>query len=302
MHKKVRRLFYASYALSSILPILLVIFIVFQCILPQLNENQIYGLRNTISYGLLAVLMISLLGFSLMFRRIKSMENLTSEIKSMSAKIIKEWADSSEEDELKALRDTFDTLSSELEEKARQISTYSRKLIDLNIKLSKQAMTDELTGLYNKRYFEIRLKEEINRALRYNHDLALVMIDIDFFKEHNDLCGHPSGDRLLRDFALLVQSNIRKSDIPFRLGGDEFAVILPESNTDMAKIAARNLADAVSNHNFEGREKQSPAKITISCGVSSYAGDMNQFVEEADGYLYRAKTSGRNTIAGPASE
>ncbi len=108
-------------------------------------------------------------------------------------------------------------------------------------KLQSNATTDPLTGLYNRRLFEEHFEKELNRALRYNQHLALVMLDLHQFKEVNDRYGHPQGDTLLRQAAATLRKSLRTSDYAFRIGGDEFALLLVHSDTEQASTLARRI-------------------------------------------------------------
>lgn len=97
-----------------------------------------------------------------------------------------------------------------------------------------QALRDSLTGLYNRRYFDESLRNQIEAARRYGRELSLLLFDLDRFKEINDTCGHPAGDAVLQQFAVFLQNSVRKADIVCRIGGDEFAAILPETSLSNA--------------------------------------------------------------------
>lgn len=113
------------------------------------------------------------------------------------------------------------------------------------ITLAKQATHDGLTGLYNRRYFDNTLSDHIAVAKRYDHELSLVLFDLDDFKLINDTQGHQAGDEALRQFAKLLESTARKADIICRYGGDEFAVILPETSIERAKVFVNRVLQAL---------------------------------------------------------
>jgi len=164
--------------------------------------------------------------------------------------------------------------------------------------LIERANTDCLTGLYNHRYFQEKLSSEINRASRYNHNLSLLMIDIDFFKGFNDEYGHPVGDAALRDLAQILIKNVRETDIAFRYGGEEFSVILPETSIEDAKVTAERIRQEVENHKFIDGEGQEHS-LTVSIGVASYPDHCSSrasLLLAADVALYQAKSLGRNRV------
>ena len=160
------------------------------------------------------------------------------------------------------------------------------------------ANTDSLTGLYNRRSFQERLAQEVDRAIRYHRPLSLIMIDIDYFKLYNDTHGHLQGDNVLIEVAHALQSLSRAPDIVARYGGEEFALILPETDKVSAEAFGRRLRETIESHKFPG-EEHLPAKVlTISVGLASYMppDTKEAFLEAADIALYHAKREGRNRV------
>jgi diguanylate cyclase (GGDEF)-like protein len=280
--------------LSVILPLLIVIFIVFQYVLPYLYTEQIERLRHAFSYGLLIICLITVLGFFLLLVWIKSIENLTVEAQSKFAGVLPEKPELKEENEVEILQKLFADVHSELQEKVDQINAYSQKLLESNIKLSELSITDDLTTLYNRRYFDLRLREEVRRQQRYKHNTALIMVDVDGFKQYNDLNGHPAGDELLKDLGQLIRNYIRKSDIPARYGGDEFAIICPERDTHEANLIAERLAQAFAARRFSYLSEKSTETATISYGIAINGQTPEEFVTQADKGLYKAKNSSKD--------
>ena len=162
------------------------------------------------------------------------------------------------------------------------------------------ATMDALTGLNNRRQFEIRLGEEYSIANRQNTPLCAIMIDIDFFKKFNDTYGHAVGDTVLRTTANIIKSQLREYDIPSRYGGEEFCILLPQTGIDEAKIVAERLRSAVENTklDIETPEGKKELNITISVGLSEL--DIKDMPEDlymkADNALYQAKEQGRNRV------
>jgi diguanylate cyclase (GGDEF)-like protein/PAS domain S-box-containing protein len=163
-----------------------------------------------------------------------------------------------------------------------------------------QSITDELTGIYNRRHFETKLREEIARALRYQRELSLMMIDLDDLKDVNDTHGHPQGDLVLIEVAKLLRSQTREVDIPCRYGGDEFFIIMPETSLVNASQKAellRSAIEALRIPNLMGGKDQ--IRVTASIGVAAYTKDFilpADFVRAADQATYRAKGLGRNRV------
>jgi two-component system cell cycle response regulator len=177
-------------------------------------------------------------------------------------------------------------------------------------KLYHKAILDGLTGLYNRHFLMMKLKEEIKKAYRYKQPLSLIFTDIDLFKEVNDKFGHSAGDQILIEFSDLLKRLIRETDLAFRFGGEEFVVILPRTNLNNAQVLAERLREKTA----AGRFLIDNIKIqfTASFGVSSLRdldfdysvniGDetLNNIAENllawADDALYHAKKGGRNTV------
>ncbi|MCC7300045.1 MAG: GGDEF domain-containing protein [Verrucomicrobia bacterium] len=138
-----------------------------------------------------------------------------------------------------------------------------RKLAD---ELAQQAVRDPLTGLYNRRFFNAALAQNIEAACRYGRELSLVLLDIDQFKAVNDACGHEAGDAVLRTFAKLLQETARKADVVCRIGGDEFAVILPETGLSNARKFAERFFQTLERC---GEIFPNIGKIKASAGVAA---------------------------------
>lgn len=159
------------------------------------------------------------------------------------------------------------------------------------------AITDSLTGLYVRRYFSERLGEEAQRSKRYKLKFALIMIDIDNFKNCNDTYGHLVGDVILRDMARIMRENTRQIDIIARYGGEEFSIVLPETAVEGAVLAAERIRKKIEEHEFRAYDEK--LKITVSAGVSVYpadAQDAKTLIDKADAALYAAKKSGKNVV------
>jgi diguanylate cyclase (GGDEF)-like protein/PAS domain S-box-containing protein len=170
---------------------------------------------------------------------------------------------------------------------------YQQSLQTINALLEKQASTDTLTGIYNRLKFSKLLDMELARASRYKSSMAIIMFDIDKFKDVNDTYGHPAGDSVLVDIARVVTAHIRTTDIFARWGGEEFMLIAPGCTLDegvrFADILRLKLAETLFSI---------PRKVTASFGVAAYQPDDSEIslINRADHALYRAKTGGRNRV------
>jgi diguanylate cyclase (GGDEF)-like protein len=204
----------------------------------------------------------------------------------------------------------FNDARREIESLRKLVSVSNGERIDTLIreveKYRELSLTDPLTGLFNKRYFQGRIVEEVSRARRYGEELSLIFSDIDHFKQINDRFGHPWGDHALQETAgvlsgsvgeLHVLSHLRKSDIIARYGGEEFVVILPETARPGASAAAEKLRRSIDVHPYhiDGEE----VHLTMSFGVAALSAndrDANDIVRNADYAMYLAKSSGRNRV------
>ena len=165
----------------------------------------------------------------------------------------------------------------------------------------KRAITDSLTELYNHGYFHEFLEREINRCRRYQHHLSLIIADIDYFKNYNDVHGHPKGDIVLKKTAGVLTKCTRSTDHVARYGGEEFAIVLPETELNGAEIVAEKIRFSMEKKEFYGQETQPGGNLTISLGVSSITprdetSDITKLVNKADQALYEAKKLGRNRV------
>lgn len=161
------------------------------------------------------------------------------------------------------------------------------------------AITDGLTGLYNYRHFYVTLGQEIARSRRYDSPLALIMLDVDDFKEYNDAHGHLAGDDLLVDLTHLIRDQVRSVDMAARYGGEEIAILLPETDKWTARQVAERIRQSVATHVFVARETQDHAQITVSAGVATFPDDAEEprdLVHAVDMALYVAKRAGKNCV------
>jgi diguanylate cyclase (GGDEF)-like protein len=165
--------------------------------------------------------------------------------------------------------------------------------------LRQLAITDGLTGIYNRRYFEERLAEELRRAERFLHPLSVVLIDIDHFKRVNDTYGHLAGDQVLSALARFLQNNIREVDILARYGGEEMAIIMPETRPEDAMSITKRIANKLRETVFRIDEDGVEITITFSAGVASFPQhgmNAREIVAQVDEAQYRAKRAGRDRI------
>ncbi len=167
----------------------------------------------------------------------------------------------------------------------------------LQIKLREQAIRDPLTGLFNRRYLTETLQREHARAARSGAPLALVLMDVDHFKQINDESGHESGDRVLQGLGALLAELSRNADVACRFGGEEFVVLLPDATGAAAAARAEQWRAAIAQRNFGGEERE--LRVTASIGVAAFpahAATPDELLRIADVALYQAKREGRNRV------
>lgn len=164
--------------------------------------------------------------------------------------------------------------------------------------LARLARTDLLTGLYNYGYFQEQIGKYVNNASTEN-PLALLMLDIDYFKHYNDIHGHQSGDLILSVIGDILTQKIPDCGFAGRYGGDDFVMLLPNTNSEGASKFAREIRKMVNDHDFKGREYQPEGKITVSCGIAicpTHARNAKDLINSADQALYRAKSVDKNKV------
>ncbi|HEX6033820.1 MAG TPA: GGDEF domain-containing protein [Anaerolineales bacterium] len=175
---------------------------------------------------------------------------------------------------------------------ARQLAS-TIKTSRLHSQVTELSLKDPLTGIHNRRYFDLFLKNEVNRSAWLSSGLAIILLDIDHFKKYNDTYGHQAGDKALQNVALCIQEGRRTTDVAARIGGEEFALILPETQMEGAQVVAEKIQQVIgASPNFEH-------PISVSMGISAGFGpeaEAEVLIKEADQALYEAKQTGRNRI------
>ncbi|HZI93446.1 MAG TPA: diguanylate cyclase [Patescibacteria group bacterium] len=176
------------------------------------------------------------------------------------------------------------------------------KIIEVNDfeKTEKSAITDHLTGLFNRAHFDSCLKKEINRCRRYGQTVSLIMLDLDEFKQVNDAHGHQAGDAVLRDVGRLLVQRVRDIDVAARYGGEEFAIIVPETRRTSAFVVAERIRSEVERFFKRKGAGAHDMHVTLSGGIASHPEDAETpetLLARADEALYRAKRAGRNLVS-----
>jgi two-component system, cell cycle response regulator len=180
---------------------------------------------------------------------------------------------------------------------------YTARLRD-NERLSiEMAITDPLTGLYNRRYMETHMGALVNQAIARGKPLSVLIVDIDYFKSINDTHGHDAGDDVLQDFAIRLRKSIRGIDLACRYGGEEFVVVMPETDMAVATMVAERLRRRIASEPFPIQKGTRTVDVTISIGIAALGPDDDAaaVIKRADQALYRAKRDGRNRVVPDAA-
>jgi diguanylate cyclase (GGDEF)-like protein len=166
-------------------------------------------------------------------------------------------------------------------------------------KFEQLAITDPLTGLYNRRFLEDRLQEEFSRGERQQQSFCVLLADLDSFKIYNDLCGHLAGDKVLRKVAEIMRLSAREMDVVTRYGGEEFCLILPGTGKKESVFVGERIRRAIEAESFPGESHLPLGRLTASIGIATFPADgvtTNELIHAADLALYGAKQSGRNRL------
>jgi two-component system cell cycle response regulator len=187
---------------------------------------------------------------------------------------------------------------------AEAVEGYEKRIAQLEREVRRlrpykqMAVIDHLTQIFNRRYFDSRLEEEVARMSRRGFPFCVALVDLDHFKRINDTHGHRVGDLVLREFAHFLTQNLRRIDVVCRIGGEEFAVIMPDTDITAGLVIMERILEKLLHHPFT-IQNHPPIQISFSCGIVSNAlsfKNHSAIVDEADQALYEAKRSGRSQI------
>lgn len=195
----------------------------------------------------------------------------------------------------------FILISNSISTYQKRLNTMAHELHHLNQELHTQSITDGLTGLYNRRYFDQIFGNEIQRAHREKLPLTFMMLDIDHFKKYNDHYGHAAGDQVIQSVAAHLKKYFqRPSDLVFRLGGEEFGILLHTSQAEPVLRLATEMIEAMKTLNIEHQDSDTMPYVTLSMGLVHYKDaplmEPTSFYEHTDAKLYEAKEGGRNRV------
>src|SRR3989475_9576862 len=298
-----RRKVLLALTLSSLIPILVLGYVVHRYVQPSLDPAHVgrfYGLQALILLTVVAMLSGAYIMWTLGRAFARMAEFLSKEPK--LAEI------GSRSDEVGTLMKSFSSMLGTVEQQAMDINTFAmqldaayRELEATNAKLKETSFKDEVTGLYNRRFFSLRLEEEISRFRRFNHPVSVVVLDLDSFKTVNDEFGHAVGDETLRDIGQILMKHSRGINVVSRYGGDEFAILLVETSKAGARLYADRIRQVVAT--FPVSHGKS---ITASFGVAGLPDDQAANSEgpfrAAGEALYAPKRAAEDQVAaaGPA--
>lgn len=192
-------------------------------------------------------------------------------------------------------------LESQLRSHSFELQITLDELAQKNQLLEQQSQRDALSGTYNRAYFDRQMRSELKRSRREQRPLALVLLDIDHFKQVNDNYGHLAGDQVIKQVCSLIQAQLKRpGDKLCRYGGEEFALILPNTHIEGANQLAELIRQQLEQHSLRITEHASPLQLTLSAGcyakVPGTECDNDEFIRFADSALYRAKQNGRNQV------
>src|SRR6267142_2609940 len=284
--------------LSSLIPLLVLAYVVYRYVKPELYPAEVakfYGLQALVLFTILAMIGGACIIWDLgrAFARIAELLSKEPKLAELGGR----------SDEVGTLMRSFSNMLGTVEQQAIDINTFAmrldaayRELEATNAKLKETSFKDEVTQLYNRRFFSLRLEEEISRFRRFNHPVSVVVLDLDGFKSVNDEFGHAVGDETLRDVGQILMKHSRGINVVSRYGGDEFAVLLVETSKSGARLYADRIRQVVATFPFSHGKR-----ITASFGIASLPDEEAQTSEDlvraADDALYAAKRAGKNQVA-----
>jgi len=288
----VKRKLVVSHLFSSVLPFVVVLYLLITYAIPHIPAGSVY-IQVLVAFCTL-IGMLAAIGYYVAWDMGQVLSALA---KSAEAQEGFE-ALTQRGDEIGAVVRSFTETLEMLKKRTDEVNLFSAKLeaanqemAVMNRKLREMSYTDELTGIYNRRFFNLALEEEIRRAERYRHHFSLAILDIKHFKRINDEHGHARGDSVLAEIGRILKSESRASDVVCRFGGEEFAVILPETGLERAKLFAEKMLQSIRDNEFR-LDDDSIVRVTMSVGVSMYptgGQTLEELVSTADQALYQGR-------------
>jgi diguanylate cyclase (GGDEF)-like protein len=300
--QRIRNKVLVALTLSSVVPILVLAFVVMVLVFPTLGPGE------TVKFGGLQLLVLfTLVGMLAGAYVIWDMGRIIARMGSLMASETPVPGLERRRDEVGTLMSSFNKMLLTIEQQAAEINTFAtrldaayKELESTNARLKETSFKDEVTGLYNRRFFTLRLEEELSRYRRFNHPVSVALLDLDGFKAVNDEFGHSVGDDTLREVAQILMKHSRGINVVSRYGGDEFAVLLVETSKAGARLYADRIREVVAKHPFSHGKV-----VTASFGVASLpddeTGTADDLFRASDDALYAAKRAGKNQVAATPS-
>jgi diguanylate cyclase (GGDEF)-like protein len=260
--------------------------------LSAINQTSNYTMAVTLALSLIVALFLA----HLLTRKITLLATAATQVTKGN---LNTEIEVTGKDEISQLGYSFQKMLEAIRRKIDELNNTHVELERLRRLAEERAITDDLTKVRNYRFFKKHLVSELKRAKRYHHKVALLMLDLDYFKMFNDINGHPSGNLALYKFASILRHECRETDLVARYGGEEFAILLPEISLEKAILVAEKLRQKTAETPFSGEEVLPGKKLTVSIGIALFpedAEDPDELVKKADWALYKAKQKGKNRI------
>lgn len=294
-----RRIFLTFYLLSCLLPVLIMLFVVYQHAVPTLSADQLDALSTMFNIGAVSILTIQALGFALLWWWTQSLERFTTHVAHISNQHLSHGQESAEANgnELLRLNTLFESLHKELQTRVAQAGESARRMQTLTRKMAALACTDDLTQLFNRRHFRQKFTEAVRRADRLGCSAWLIRFEIDDFSH----LGDKDADMVLKEVGEITRRTLPAEALPFRIGRNEFAIIVTEVDGKVAARITHSLAMAVSAYPVKGKNGHALGKVSISCGISGYRSDQNAMFTDAGRALVNAQRRGQPIGVAPAA-
>ena len=256
--------------------------------------EQVRRLRNTTIMIVLAVLFgVGWIGYRLGLLIVRPLDRLAAGAANVADGDLSVDVPVVGSGEVATLTQVFNDMVRRLRDGRAQLNEANESLRIKNEELGRLSVTDQLTGLFNRRRLMEVLEAEVNRSKRHVHPFSILIMDVDHFKKFNDAYGHLAGDRVLASLGEVLRETTREIDTPARFGGEEFMAVLPETGLEAAVEVAERIRATLASRIFEGR------RVTLSIGAAEFpthGDDAQRLIAAADAALYRAKDAGRNRV------
>ena len=259
---------------------------------------QIFRLRNlTMAFVAGLLFLIGLAAYLLGLTIVRPLDRLIGGADKVAAGDLEVDLPVTTHGELGYMTEVFNNMVTRLREGREQLATINETLRKKNLELHEISITDNLTGLYNRKHLMETLDKETSRCQRYKRPLAILMIDIDHFKRYNDTFGHLAGDGALKRMAKIFRDSVRAVDYSARYGGEEFLIILPETSKHEAAKAAERIRRCVEEDSLAEGDKATATTVSIGVAIfPEHGDDIQTLIKNADAALYEAKEGGRNQV------